>query len=87
MRPTPENDAGCRMEPPVSYPSVATAIPAATVAAARPTIRPEHDSYYADSHGMVGGISFDDPIANSSQFSFPKNDRARMLQSGHCRRA
>src|ERR1700733_2964973 len=70
---TPQNDAGCRIDPPVSVPSVATAMPAAT-AAADPPLEPPgtRSSACGLCTGPYAEFSFDDPMANSSQFSFPR---------------
>ena len=61
------------MEPPVSDPRAATAVPAATLAAEPPL---EPPGTRLRSRGLRTGpqaeFSFDDPIANSSQLSFPK---------------
>src|SRR5690242_2137639 len=74
MRPTtPQNAAGWRMDPPVSLPRAATAVPCATEAADPPLDPPGTRS---GSRGLRTGpyaeFSFDDPIANSSQFVFPR---------------
>src|SRR6185436_16346957 len=84
----PQNAAGCRMDPPVSEPSVATAVPAAT-AAAEPPLDPPGTR--VRSRGLCTGpkaeFSFDEPIANSSQFNLPKmiapaaSSRATAVQS------
>src|SRR5690242_19461531 len=70
---TPQNAAGWRMEPPVSEPKAATAVPAATLAAEPPLDPP---GTRLKSRGLRTGphaeFSFDDPIANSSQLSFPR---------------
>src|SRR5438270_3749786 len=73
MRPTtPQNDAGWRIEPPVSDPRAATAISAATAAADPPDDPP---GTRLRSRGFRTGwnpeFSFDEPIANSSQFILP----------------
>ncbi len=73
LRPTtPQSDAGCRTEPPVSVPSAQTTSPAATAAADPPLLPPGTVSRF---HGLCTGpnaeFSFDDPIANSSQFVLP----------------
>ena len=73
LRPTtPQNEAGCRIDPPVSVPSVAGQIPAAT-AAAEPPLEPP--GTYSGFHGFLTGpnaeFSFDEPIANSSMLSLP----------------
>ena len=69
---TPHRDAGWRMEPPVSVPMVAGTKPAARAAAEPPD---EPPGTYAGFHGLRTGLkalfSFDEPIANSSQLSFP----------------
>src|SRR6266540_3969955 len=69
---TPHSDAGWRTDPPVSVPSAHTASPEATAAADPPEDPP---GTVSRSHGLCTGpkaeFSFDDPIANSSQFVFP----------------
>src|SRR5690606_25667606 len=69
---TPQKDAGCRTEPPVSEPSAAGTIPAATAAAEPPD---EPPGTRVRSYGLRVGpnaeFSVDDPIANSSRFVFP----------------
>src|SRR4029077_4926134 len=69
---TPQNDAGWRMEPPVSDPRVATAVPAAT-AAAEPPLEPPgtRDVSRGLRTGPYAEFSFDEPMANSSQFILP----------------
>ena len=71
---TPQNAAGWRMDPPVSVPSVATAKPAAT-AAAEPPLEPPgtRSSARGLRTGPYAEFSFDEPIANSSQFSLPSS--------------
>src|SRR3954453_2251380 len=74
MRPTtPQKAAGWRMEPPVSEPSAATAVPAATTAADPPD---EPPGTGGRARGMCPGryaeFSFDEPMANSSQFVLPR---------------
>src|SRR5438046_1638748 len=70
---TPQNAAGWRIEPPVSEPSVATAILAAT-AAAEPPLEPPgtRDLSWGLRTGPYAEFSLEDPIANSSQFSLPR---------------
>src|SRR5437870_13868321 len=73
LRPTtPHRDAGWRTEPPVSVPSAHTASPAATAAADPPEDPPGTVSRF---HGLWTGpkpeFSFEDPMANSSQFVLP----------------
>src|SRR5262249_7090392 len=73
LRPTiPHIAAGCRMDPPVSDPSAAGTTRAAT-AAAEPPLDPP--GVRSSAHGFRTGpnaeFSFEDPIANSSQFVFP----------------
>src|SRR4051812_4088430 len=66
---TPVNDAGCRIDPPVSVPSAPTASPAAT-AATDPPLEPPGTR--ERSHGfrvsLILEFSVDEPIANSSMF-------------------
>src|SRR5579864_3032086 len=72
MPTTPQSAAGWRMDPPVSVPSDAAAIPAATTAAEPPLEPPGTRSR---SHGLRVGIkaefSVDEPIANSSILVLP----------------
>src|SRR5204863_3704061 len=69
---TPVIDAGCRIEPPVSEPRAIATAPAATAAADPPLDPPGMRSV---AQGLRTGpnaeFSFDDPIANSSQFVLP----------------
>src|SRR5215204_6424184 len=67
----PQNDAGCRTEPPVSEPSATRTMPAATQAADPPDEPP--GTRVGSSGFRVGPyaeFSVDDPIANSSMFVF-----------------
>src|ERR1700686_1366752 len=68
----PVNDAGWRIEPPVSVPVAAGASRAAT-AAAEPPDEPPGTAFR--SHGFLTGpkyeFSFDEPIANSSILVLP----------------
>ncbi len=68
----PQNDAGCRIEPPVSVPVAAGARRAATATALPPD---EPPGMRAMSQGFFTGwyaeFSLDEPIANSSQFNLP----------------
>jgi hypothetical protein len=68
----PQNDAGWRIEPPVSVPVAAGARRAATATALPPE---EPPGMRLVSHGFFTGpkaeFSFDEPIANSSQLSLP----------------
>ncbi len=69
---TPLSEAGWRTEPPVSVPSAQTAMPLATAAALPPL---EPPGTVARSQGLCTGpnaeFSFEEPIANSSQFVLP----------------
>src|SRR6476661_1480308 len=69
---TPQRDAGCLTEPPVSEPSAALTIPDATAAADPPELPP---GTRVRSHGFFAGpnadVSLDEPIANSSMFVLP----------------
>src|SRR5712691_13266318 len=69
----PVSAAGCRIDPPVSLPSAAIASPDATAAADPPLEPPGTRSR---PHGLWTGqypeFSFDEPIANSSQFVLPR---------------
>src|SRR5437773_98769 len=68
----PQKDAGWRIDPPVSEPSAAGAIRAATAAADPPLDPPGARS---SAHGLRVGpkaeFSVDEPIANSSQLVLP----------------
>src|SRR5215472_4370648 len=85
---TPQKDAGWRIDPPVSDPSVNTAMSAATAAADPPDDPP---GTRVKSRGFRTGpypeFSFDEPMANSSQFIFPSttapadSNRATAVQS------
>src|SRR5579859_4626157 len=72
MPTTPQNDAGCRTEPPVSEPRAAGTAPAATSAAEPPDEPPGTRDF---SSGWItrpkAECSVDDPIANSSRFALP----------------
>src|SRR2546426_42317 len=89
MRPTtPQNAAGWRMDPPVSEPSAATAVPAATDAAEPPLEPPgTRDRSRGLRTGPYAEFSFDDPMANSSQLTLPRtiapaaSSRATAVQS------
>src|SRR5205085_7667486 len=69
---TPQNAAGCRTEPPVSDPSAAGTMRAATAAADPPDDPP---ATRVRSHGLRvtpnAECSVDEPIANSSRFVLP----------------
>ena len=74
MKPTvPQNAAGWRIDPPVSVPRLAAAMPAATAAAAPPDEPPGTRS---TSHGLrvvkKPECSVDEPIANSSMLTLPR---------------
>ena len=68
----PENEAGCRIEPPVSVPVAAGTMRAAT-AAAEPPEEPPGTRLFA--HGFLTGpkceLSLEEPMANSSMFVLP----------------
>ncbi len=70
---TPQKLAGRRIEPPVSVPSVAVHSSAATAAAEPPDDPP---GTRVGSHGLrvtpSAELSFELPIANSSQLSLPR---------------
>ena len=73
MRPTtPQSAAGWRIDPPVSDPSASGVSRAATAAADPPLVPPGMRS---SAHGLRAGpnaeFSFDEPMANSSQFVLP----------------
>src|SRR5205085_6635415 len=75
---TPQSAAGWRTLPPVSEPSAAGTMRAAT-AAADPPLEPPGTRFV--SHGLRVGptneCSVDDPIANSSRFVLPTIDAPR----------
>src|SRR5512142_3051778 len=70
---TPVNDAGWRIDPPVSVPVAAGASAAAIAAADPPELPPGTVSVF---HGLRTGpkceVSFDEPIANSSMLVLPR---------------
>src|SRR5947199_8557458 len=72
---TPQNAAGWRTEPPVSEPSAAGTMRAATAAAEPPEEPPATRSR---SHGLRVGpkaeCSVEEPIANSSRLVLPTTD-------------
>ena len=69
----PQKEAGWRMEPPVSVPRVATAVPEAT-AAAEPPLEPPGTRVRSQGLRVIWRALFsvDEPIANSSMLSLPK---------------
>ena len=75
----PQNDAGCRIDPPVSVPVAPMAIRAATAAADPPEDPPGTSTaspsrrFHGFSTGPKAEVMFDDPIANSSKFALPRN--------------
>src|SRR6185312_14074259 len=71
---TPQKPAGCRIDPPVSVPSAATANPAAS-AAAKPPLDPPGTRSSARGFftAPYAEFSLELPMANSSQFSFPSS--------------
>src|SRR3989338_9232108 len=70
---TPQNDAGWRIEPPVSEPSANTARPAATAAAEQPDEPPgTRDVSWGFFVGPKAEFSVDVPIANSSRLVLPR---------------
>src|SRR6185312_9287233 len=73
----PQNAAGWRIEPPVSVPVAPRQRPAAT-AAAEPPDEPPGTSFASEPFRRQGDVtapkyevSFDEPMANSSQLSLP----------------
>src|SRR5207248_9103419 len=69
---TPQNAAGCRTEPPVSDPSAAGTIRAATAAADPPDEPPAtRDGSQGLRVGPNAECSVDEPMANSSRFVLP----------------
>ena len=69
---TPQNEAGWRMEPPVSEPSATTAVPCATTAAEPPLEPPGTRSGATGLRtGPKAEFSVEDPMANSSQLVLP----------------
>ena len=75
LRPTvPQKAAGCRMEPPVSDPSVAAARSAAAAAAEPPDEPPGTRSRSQGFRvGKKAECSVDEPMANSSMLSLPRS--------------
>lgn len=76
----PQNDAGWRMEPPVSVPVTAGARPAATATAEPPEEPPGTRSRFqglrtgagaSKPTGATAEFSLAEPMANSSQLSLP----------------
>src|SRR5918911_2845544 len=69
----PVKAAGCRIEPPVSFPVAPGTRRAATAAAEPPELPPGTVSGF---HGLRTGpyhdVSFDEPIANSSMLVLPR---------------
>ena len=81
---TPQNDAGWRMDPPVSVPNAAGTAAAATTAADPPELPPgTSDGPSTGLQGFRTGphrlVSLDDPIANSSMLVLP----TRMAPASH----
>src|SRR5271169_6895650 len=76
----PQNDAGSRIDPPVSEPSAAIAICAAT-AAAEPPDEPPGTRVVSCGFFVVlkAEFSVDDPIANSSRLVFPRKTARSFL--------
>src|SRR5947209_18976284 len=72
MPTTPQNAAGCRIEPPVSEPRPASASPAAT-AAVEPPEEPPGTQLRFQGFRVVWNPEFsvEEPIANSSRFVLP----------------
>src|SRR5690348_2705354 len=75
----PQNDAGWRMEPPVSVPVAPIASRADTAAAEPPDEPPGTSAAFRSClrrHGLVTGpkalVMFDEPMANSSMFALPR---------------
>src|SRR5262245_28715745 len=81
---TPHSAAGCRTDPPVSLPIPHTASPAATAAAEPPDDPP---GTVSRPHGLCTGpnaeFSFEEPIANSSQFVFPARTAPASFRRAH----
>ena len=79
MPTTPQKDAGWRIDPPVSVPVEASAMPAATAAAEPPEEPPGTSCVLAPRrcHGFTVGpkaeVVVDEPMANSSRFVLPRN--------------
>ena len=71
---TPQKDAGCLIEPPVSEPIAAKHKPAATEAALPPEL-PPGTLFISQGFEVVPNmeVSVELPIANSSKLVFPKN--------------
>src|SRR5689334_23201450 len=81
---TPHSAAGCRTDPPVSLPIAQTASPAATAAAEPPDDPP---GTVSSPHGLCTGpkaeFSFEEPIANSSQFVLPARTAPASFSLAH----
>ncbi len=81
MTPTnPQNDAGWRIDPPVSVPVAPIASLAATADADPPDDPPGTSTaaasclrFHGFSTGPYAEVMFDDPMANSSMFVLPRN--------------
>src|SRR5438067_1293159 len=76
----PQNDAGCRIEPPVSVPVDPSASRAATAAAEPPDEPPGTSTaalswrrFHGFSTGPYAEVMLDEPIANSSRLAFPSS--------------
>src|SRR5437763_10505627 len=73
---TPHSAAGCRTEPPVSEPSAAGTMRAATAAAEPPDEPPATQSRFQGLRvGPNAECSVDDPMANSSRFVLATMDQ------------
>ena len=73
MPTTPQKDAGCRIEPPVSEPSVNAASLAATHAALPPELPPGTRVISIGFFVILNAeFSVVEPMANSSIFNFPR---------------
>ena len=69
----PQNEAGWRIDPPVSDPSASGASPAATAAAGPPELPPGTRVRSQGLHvGWNAEFSVDDPMANSSMLRRPQ---------------
>ena len=75
----PVKEAGCRIDPPVSVPVAPSARCAATAAADPPEEPPGTSGVFfpfrrqGETTGPKADVSFDEPMANSSQLVFPKS--------------
>src|SRR5438132_1259534 len=81
---TPQSEAGCRTDPPVSVPNAHTTSPAATAAADPPDDPPgTRSSPQGFRTGPNAEFSLEEPIANSSQFVLPTSTEPAAWRRAH----